>query len=229
MRRYLIQSIENMRDLGGYQLSNNKTIPYQKMIRSNLPANINDTDIQFLKDIGITSVVDLRTVAEYTRKKSVFEERNDFSVYHCPIQRGSDIPSSPDAVPLSYLDMLNEKESIHRFFQIIIQEKGGILFFCNAGKDRTGTLTTLLFILLGVKKKDIIADYLLSSVYMHDILFQFAQATNPDIYNIINPKKENIEVFLELFSNMYGSIENYLSLIGLSKTEIEKIHIKFMK
>lgn len=40
MKRYLRHSIENMRDIGGYN-----RLPYRKLIRSNLPKNLSAQDI----------------------------------------------------------------------------------------------------------------------------------------------------------------------------------------
>ena len=115
MRRYLPHAIENMRDVGGYPTSNNQTVAYRQIIRSNVPLNLTKTDIQHLKEIGINIRVDLRAEAEYLRKKSVFEDNKEFEVTHLPIQQGSEIPPSLEAVPLSYLSMLEEKENISKF------------------------------------------------------------------------------------------------------------------
>lgn len=56
MKRYLEHSIENMRDLGGYNTPYGK-ISYCKLIRSNLPYSLSDQDLDFLKRIGISTVI----------------------------------------------------------------------------------------------------------------------------------------------------------------------------
>ena len=44
-------------------------------------------------------------------------------------------------------------------------QSGAVLFHCTAGKDRTGVLAALLYLLLGVAEEDIIADYQVSFTY----------------------------------------------------------------
>ncbi|MBE6449957.1 MAG: tyrosine-protein phosphatase [Alphaproteobacteria bacterium] len=228
MRRYLPHAIENMRDVGGYPTSNNQTVAYRQIIRSNVPLNLTKTDIQHLKEIGINTIVDLRAEAEYLRKKPVFEDTKEFEVIHLPIQQGSEIPPSLEAVPLSYLSMLEEKENISKFFKLIAEPNRRVLFFCNAGKDRTGVFTALLLMLLGVKDEDIIADYLLSAIYMRRILLEFGKTTDANTYSIITPRIENMEKFMELFKEKYNSIENYLFSIGITEENIRNIRSKLL-
>ena len=42
-----------------------------------------------------------------------------------------------------------------------------MLFHCATGKDRTGAIAVLLYLLLGVSKEDIMEDYLLSNKAYH--------------------------------------------------------------
>ena len=211
-----------------YLTSNNKTVAQYQIIRSNLPLNLIERDIHRLKEIGINTIVDLRTESEYLRKKSVFEDNKEFELIHLPIQQGSEIPPSLEAVPLSYISMLEEKENILKFVKLIADPNRRILFFCNAGKDRTGVFTTLLLMILGVKDEDIIADYLLSAVYMRRILLEFGKATDSNTYSIITPRIENMEKFIELFRDKYNSIENYLFSIGVTEENIRNIQSKLL-
>lgn len=44
-------------------------------------------------------------------------------------------------------------------------ENGAVVFLCSAGKDRTGIIAALVLYLCGVAREDIVADYMVSSVY----------------------------------------------------------------
>ena len=48
MIRYLENSIENMRDIGGYKSGLGNNVKLGKIIRSNLPVNLSDNDLLFL-------------------------------------------------------------------------------------------------------------------------------------------------------------------------------------
>ena len=71
MKRYLENSVENMRDIGGYA-SGKLAIKDDRIIRSNLPSNLSLKDINYLSDLGISSVIDLRSAEEVRVKPSIF-------------------------------------------------------------------------------------------------------------------------------------------------------------
>lgn len=229
MRRYCIKSIENMRDIGGY-LAENKEISYGKIIRSNLPDNITEEDIKKLKEIGIKTVIDLRSREEMKKKKSVFEHDKFFKLFHYSVYGDGKIPNCSEEVSNSYMEMLEGKNIIYKIFKAMIEEQKGILYFCNAGKDRTGVITALIMMTLGVDRKDIIADYTLSNAYMIDKLRDFeAKSENKEIKEIIMPKIEYMEQFLEKFYQKYKSIDKYLAEIGIDSEDINKMKNKYLQ
>lgn len=229
MRRYFIKSIENMRDIGGY-LAGNKEISYGKIIRSNFPDNITEEDMKELKKIGIKTVIDLRSEKEFKKKKSVFEDNKDFKLFHYSIYGDGKIPNSSKEVSNSYMEMLKGKNIIYKIFKTMVEETGGILYFCNAGKDRTGVITALIMMILGVDRKDIIADYTLSNVYMLEKLRDFeTKSDNKEIKEIITPKIEYMEQFLEKFNQKYKSIDKYLAEIGIDNEDINKMKNKYLQ
>lgn len=229
MRRYFIKSIENMRDIGGY-LVENRRLPYGKIIRSNLPDKITKSDLDNLERMGVKTVIDLRSEDEIKKAASVFEGNQCFKLLHYPINGGGNIPNTSKDVSISYMKMLEGKEEIYKIFKVLAEEEKGILYFCNAGKDRTGVVTALILMTLGVDKKDIIADYTLSNVYIMDSLKKFEKnSTNKNIKEIITPKMEYMEEFLNYFDEKYKTIDNYLHEIGITEEEINKIKNKYLE
>ena len=139
---------------------------------------------------------------------------------------GKDIPEKEEFVSKSYIEMLTLQKEIKKIFEIL-SKSDRIIYFCNAGKDRTGVITALILKLLGVSEKDIIDDYMYTKVFMKEILKKYAN-NNTKILNIITPKRIYMEKFLEEFENLYGSIEKYLSLIGIEENIIKNIKQKFI-
>ncbi len=215
MKKYLINSMENMRDIGGCITAYGK-MPYQKIIRSNLPQNLSLEDLSFLKKIKITTVIDFRSELEYSKKISSFEGNKNFNLFHCPFVVGRDIPSTPQDVPLSYLQILEDKQNVLNILNIIADAEDGVLYFCNAGKDRTGVITALLMLFLGVNYEDIITDYLLTKEYLADMLAKFIEISEKDISKIIIPHAEFIQEFIDGFIGKYKSVSNYMKMIGFS-------------
>lgn len=229
MKRYLLDSMGNMRDIGGY-ITGNKKVKCGKLIRSNLPDNMTEEDISVLKKMGIKTVIDLRTEEEIEKANSVFEKNPAFKLLHYKINGGGKIPEKSDDVPLSYMKMLEGKEIIYQIFKEIARENHGIIYFCNAGKDRTGVITALILMTLGVKKEDIVSDYMLSEGHLEKIINCFVEyPKNTQIRDVVTPKAEYMEQFLNQFNEKYGDINQYLHQIGITDNDINQIREKYIQ
>ena len=187
MVRYLENSIENMRDIGGYKNRLGNKVRLGRLIRSNLPRNLSSDDISILNKMGMNTIIDLRTEEEIKSRKSIFEDDKNFKVYHIEIDVGKDIPKTGGMVPKSYMDMLTLQEKMKTIFEILGNNEK-VLYFCNAGKDRTGVVTALILKLLDVSEDDIIEDYVATKEFMKSALDKYANSNNK-ILNIITPKK----------------------------------------
>lgn len=227
MVRYLKDSIDNMRDIGGYQSDLGNKVKLKRLIRSNLPQNLSSKDISFLNKMGINAVIDLRSQEEIENRKSIFEENENFQVYHIGIDIGKDIPEAEELVPKSYMDMLTLQEKMKKIFEILGNNEK-ILYFCNAGKDRTGVVTALILKLLHVSEDDIIEDYVATGEFMKTTLIKYANSNNR-ILNIITPKRDYMKEFLKDFAKKYNNIEEYLKLIGVKDNTIKNIKMKYIE
>lgn len=57
-------------------------------------------------------------------------------------------------------------ESQKKFLELCRDNKeGSLLFHCKDGKDRTGFMAALILEVLGVKREDIMKDYLMTNIY----------------------------------------------------------------
>ena len=225
--KYFSNSIENMRDLGGYKSNSGKTVKEGKLIRSNLPVSLKNEEIEIIKKINISNIIDLRSKEEYKIKPSIFENNNFFKVYHIEINIGKNIPVNQRMVSISYIEILKSYEKIKEIFDILNKSDGAI-FFCNAGKDRTGVISAIILKLLGVEENKIIDDYILTDKYMHKKLEEYANGSE-EILNIITPKKEYMEEVFRWFNKEYKSIENYMKSIGITDEMINNIRNKYLK
>ena len=101
MVRYLKDSIDNMRDIGGYKSGLKNRVKLERLIRSNLPINLSSNDISLLDKIGMNTIIDLRSQEEIENRKSIFEDNKNFQVYHIGIDIGKNIPEAEELVPKS--------------------------------------------------------------------------------------------------------------------------------
>jgi protein tyrosine/serine phosphatase len=179
MTRHLdFEGIENFRDFGGYDTACGRGVRRQVLYRSAHHAEATEADLQRLRDMGVSVVVDLRRTAERRRDPSRRFEgfeghviENDLGVDHDPwaeVLKTCDL--SPDffrndalafyrAAPLEerHIDLFS------RYFHALAAADGPVLVHCAAGKDRTGMLCALTHHIAGVGDDDIFADYLLTN------------------------------------------------------------------
>ena len=228
MRRYFIDKIENMRDIGGYSIGHEKAVKEGKIIRSNCVTNLNNEELEQLIKMQFTTIIDLRNDEEIQRKKGVFYNNQKFQYHHIKIQGDGKIPDKKEDVLESYIEMLKGKKQIKEIFGILSKSEGGVIYYCNAGKDRTGVVTACILKLLGVNDQEIIIDYLASGVFLKEMLKKYSSSIkNKDIFPIINPNYNTMCNLLKYIDKEYGSIEQYLKSCDISDETLQKIQRKY--
>lgn len=228
MRRLILSKTMNTRDLGGYPIVGDKTTTYKKFIRSDLLYEISGQDIDILLNNKINTVIDLRNDEEIVKKPCALKNVNGFKYFHYKIYGDGRIPKSAEDVPVSYMEMVNEPISMLPIMKILSTAKDGVIYHCTSGKDRTGVISALLLSLAGVGKSDILADYQISQSYLFSMLKDFC-IKNIDIpSDIITPKIEYMDSFLNMFYEKFHSVEDYLLYIGLDFMDITNLKTKLI-
>ena len=127
---------------------------------------------------------------------------------------------------IGYTYLLDNKIKIKEVFEILADSKGGVLFHCSAGKDRTGVVTALILSLLGVDREQIVQDYLASGVFLKDMLQSYSKGQK-DLFDIINPRSETMYGLLDYIDKKYSNVEGYLQECGLSTEILNSIKNKY--
>lgn len=89
---------------------NTRVLPTGEMryIRSDVPENLTDKEVQWLLDNKITTIVDLRSEEETIRKSCCLKKRDGFRYFHIPITGGGNIPKSLEHLHIVYRQMVDE-------------------------------------------------------------------------------------------------------------------------
>lgn len=183
-RHITLDGAFNFRDIGGYPTADGRTVRWRRLFRADGLSRLSDLDRARLAELGVRTVVDLRTSLE-------LEERGrgpeGFTVHHLPM-----MDVLPDVG--EYPQWVDDEFLVRRYAQILDDGAPAIaravatladadaipaVFHCTAGKDRTGILAATILGSLGVPDDRIVADYVLSAeamVRMRDWLL----ATYPD-------------------------------------------------
>lgn len=148
-------------------------------------------------DNNVLTIVDLRERAEQYQKHCPLKNDSAFNYISMSVKGGNTIPAFPHEFVLSYINMVDDV--MDGIIDTIMNADTNVMYFCNAGKDRTGVVTAIILSKLGYEKQYIINDYLLSGENLKVELELFAKNnTNIDI-NVITPKAEYIEKFFEWY------------------------------
>ena len=148
-----------------------------------------------LRQNGVATVVDLREESEYTQRPCRLESEEGFTYYHLPVTGGSGVPESSEAVVSSYLGMIDGQ--MDRIIRTIEEAPGRVLFFCTAGKDRTGVVSAILLKRLGADDRTIIADYMASKENLIDFLEAYLLERPELDRDTVIPNERNIRAVLD--------------------------------
>lgn len=97
---------------------------------------------------------------------------------------------------IAYRGMLDE--TMDRILETILGCKSNVMYFCTAGKDRTGVVSALLLRRLGTEEAVIVADYMKSKENLMEMLVSYVES-HPEVdLDIIVPREENILKVLKL-------------------------------
>ena len=163
-------------------------------IRSDLPLTVSESEREWLVGNGITTVVDLRTEAEITAMPCPLSEDGRFSYMKVALTGGDRIPASVDDVTASYIAMADGK--LDGLVDFLLSLDTGALYFCSAGKDRTGVVSAALLYRLGASVEYIVRDYMASRENLSEALILYREK-NPSVdIEVITPREEYIRGFL---------------------------------
>ena len=166
-----------------------------RYLRSDVPDKITEEEKRFLLGHGVRLVIDLRAERERQERHCPLEDDGRFDYRSMPITTGDIVPHCIEDVPASYLDMVDGQMK-----QIVRTAEGapcGVLYFCNAGKDRTGVVSALLLRRMGVPRETIVEDYVRSAEPLKEMLRAFVAARPELRLEVVTPRAQTMETFLD--------------------------------
>lgn len=164
-------------------------------VRSDFPEKLTDEEIRWLLDNDITTIVDLRSDEEIVKKPCCLKEIEGFTYFHLPVTGGADVPDSIERVHIIYRQMLDDK--MENIIETIMNAESKVMYFCTAGKDRTGVVSALILKRLGFGDEIIIDDYMKSKDNLTDVLTAYVNAHPETDIEVIIPHRENMVQLLK--------------------------------
>lgn len=226
--RLPLEGADNVRDLGGYAGENNKIGKFNVFLRSNSLCALTENDNIYLREYGVTTIIDLRS-NETSSEKPDNVDKNIFDFYNIPLltekfNENLALEKENFKMGEGYKLILENRKAIKEIFEVLAKAKGGCLFHCTAGKDRTGLVAMLILGLCGVCRKDIIANYEVTFTYVPMLLDEHTVNKN-----LILSLPEYIETAIDFIEENYRTYYEYLKDCGLSDEVLNKIKTKYLQ
>jgi protein-tyrosine phosphatase len=240
----VLEKIDNFRDFGGYDTIYGKKIRKYTLFRSGYIDNLKGDDLYRFLSFGIKTIIDLRSPKEIrsglrkingikTINLPIFTNestRNKLKSYFFKKDACEEISNIIASVYAGYVHA--QKHIIREVIELLITNGNlPILIHCRGGKDRTGFVTAVIHMALGVDKKLIIHDYLLTNQYLRVKVeraakivkfFTFGKISERTFNQICFADERYIERMMDTLISNFGNISAYLQECGIS---IEKMLI----
>jgi protein-tyrosine phosphatase len=220
----------NLRDLGGYPTTDGRRVRWRRLFRGAGLQRLAGADVELVRDLGLATAIDLRTAGELDARGGYPVDVLPVTFHHLPmIEVIWDLTDlDPGEAPERYLvaryrEMLDEgRVTIAETVRILSRgENLPAVFYCAAGKDRTGVLAGLVLDALGVEAESIVADYHLSKERLERIRARAGAGPMVDQPPAFMQAPEGaMELLLAWIREEHGSTAAYLEGIGVAREAI---------
>ncbi len=253
-----LEGAANARDLGGLLTTDGGKTVRGRLLRSDNLQELSPADVAILvQEVGLTTVVDLRSTAELTAEGPapldavpgirhvhlpVLPEAGDATdavadVLLTRVDRDhSRFPGNPQAG--HYLGYLEDRPAeVVAALRTIAESDGAALVHCAAGKDRTGVVVALALTAAGVVREAVVADYAASAERIVAILDRLRAShpyaaeieCRPNAAAADAPRPETMRAFLREVDTRYGGAAQWLTDHGLTPGELSLLRDKLRR
>lgn len=240
---FQLEGPSNLRELGGYPAKDGRFTKTHVFLRSDALNTLTDEGGQYLYGYGLRLIVDLRgELVRLAQPDHVPHTVRDLHVplydhLHTALLR-ADMHMKDGHTELTMTEIYEmivdgDPEEVAKALRDLIAAEDCALFHCTAGKDRTGIIAMLILALAGVPRDIIVADYAQSEKNVsaelrreEELEEKLAHAFVPA--GAFESKPAFMEALLAHMDAKYGSVENYVSEIGITEEEKNRLLEKFL-
>jgi len=251
-----LEGAVNVRDLGGLPTQDGNETVAGRLLRADNLQELSPSDIRRLvRDIGVTTVVDLRSSAEVASEgPAPLDTVPGVRHAHHPVipELGSATDAVAEALLLKrdqdrsrfpsdptcghYLGYLEDRpDQVVGAVRSIARDEGAALVHCAAGKDRTGVVVALALTAAGVRPQAVVADYAATGERAEAILSRLRRSPTyaRDLDSVPaeahRPRPETMAAFLQQMESCYGGVTRWLTEHGVSAEELGLLYAKLRR
>lgn len=242
IRRLPLRGLYNCRDLGGFPVPGGQT-KFGVFLRSEAPCLLPAEDLADLLIYGASTTIDLRGEMEREIRPSDLEHDWRFAYHALPLRHAE--AAIPDGQPRKfkpwgdeYIEMIEVNHQwVRQALELAAATRGGLLYHCTTGKDRTGILSALLLSVAGVDRTDIAGDYCISELHLLPVYEQMrggslvVSTKQPLVMDegFFRTKAEYMLQLLDYLDQTYGGVLPFLTECGVSEDTLNAIRRKFIQ
>ncbi|HEX4433286.1 MAG TPA: tyrosine-protein phosphatase [Acidimicrobiales bacterium] len=233
-RMIALEGAVNFRDLGGYAAGDGLQTRWRTLFRADGLGELTETDMAVLRQLGIQTVIDLRSGSELERGR--FDvEAHPVAFHHFPfideLPDAQDFDRKPGLLGTQYLEIVRDAggQILAALDVLAAPDALPAVFHCTAGKDRTGVLSAVVLSLLGVDEPTVVADYALSGAAMLRlrakliVKYPEGRETLENIDEVFSAEPAQMEQLLEHIEAEYGSVAKYVEGLGAGPGLVERM------
>ena len=231
----------NFRDIGGYETADGRCVRWGAVFRSGSLHRLTTADRENLAQLGVRTIIDLRSTAELDRDGRF--DGSEVSFHHVPLH---DAPNASvddvhddrgSGLGELYVAMAKSGRSgVAAALVVIAVAEYPVVIHCFAGKDRTGIVAALVLSSLGVPDATIAADYQLSDDWLAPSV-AWAEENDPEWAAhmaalppwVLRAPPSAMPTFLDTLREQHGSIDNYLVQAGVDRTLLHRLRTRLLE
>ena len=241
--------------MGGLPTEDGRKTVNARLLRADNLQELSAGDVRKLvRDIGLTTVVDLRSSPELASEgPAPLDGVAGVRHVHHPVlpelgtatdavadalltRSGQDRSRYPaDSVCGHYLGYLEDRpDEVVAALRSIARSEGAVLVHCAAGKDRTGVVVALALTAAGVLPDAVIADYAATGERLGAVLDRlrgsptYASDIDSKPAESHRPRPETMAAFLAELGSRYGGVARWLTSHGFSGDDLRLLRARLL-
>ena len=223
-----LEGARNVRDAGGYPTIDGRIVRWGAIYRSGRVNKLSRGDVDYLSELGIATVFDLRTPYECLLSPNPYHGMADVAIIPCWCEFDGSGPSlslveavhderGVGAAHL-YASLVSMRPQIQKMLRAMASGPSTILIHSSNGERRCGLAVAAILLLLGVSEERIVQDYALSQELL----------SSPDA-GAAMPEADHLPSVFRRLDRDFGSAFEFLGVGDeLSKWELFAIRKKFL-
>ena len=236
--RFPFQQVFNFRDLGGQVTRDGRLVRSGVLYRSAAPTDATESDFGLLEgQLGVRTLLDLRHAPESEQFPTIrtWPGRE----VHLPLFSPDDTLRQFPTLGDGYVDALNRPHVATRLLEVlslVAQETElPAVFFCSAGKDRTGLVAAAILSSLGVPDEAVADDYARSAESLETMYAFWARRPNSAIEetlrtfpHVMGAPRSAMTQLLTKVRQDFGSMRGYLTAQGADPSLFEALESRLL-